>query len=127
MPDVIRKRFSTGAPPSSGLSFGPDWAGSPGDSVLSVCLQFGSTKTALLGARQPFSACPVVQGLIPAPYCLARRPDLPSPNAKLYKPSSPGDPMQIRKAVCVIAIQLSCSLTLLAQSRPKLNLDDFFN
>ena len=35
--------------------------------------------------------------------------------------------MQIRKAVCVVAIQLSCALTLVAQSRPKLNLDDFFN
>jgi dipeptidyl aminopeptidase/acylaminoacyl peptidase len=35
--------------------------------------------------------------------------------------------MPIRKAVCVVAIQLSCALSLLAQSKPKLNLDDFFN
>jgi dipeptidyl aminopeptidase/acylaminoacyl peptidase len=35
--------------------------------------------------------------------------------------------MQIRKSVCVVAIQLSCALTLFAQSKPKLNLDDFFN
>jgi len=35
--------------------------------------------------------------------------------------------MQIRKAVRVVAIQLSCALTLLAQSKPKLTLDNFFN
>ncbi len=35
--------------------------------------------------------------------------------------------MKIRKAVCVVAIQLSCALTLFAQAKPKLNLDDFFN
>ena len=35
--------------------------------------------------------------------------------------------MQIRKAVCVVAIQLSCALSLLAQAKPKLNLNDFFN
>src|SRR5215469_14514067 len=38
-----------------------------------------------------------------------------------------GDPMQIRKAACVLAIQLSCALTVFAQAKPKLNLDDFFN
>src|SRR5215472_19326868 len=35
--------------------------------------------------------------------------------------------MQIRKAVCVVAVQLSCALTLFAQAKPKLSLDDFFN
>ena len=35
--------------------------------------------------------------------------------------------MPIRKAVCVVAIQLSCAFTLFAQDKPKLNLDEFFN
>src|SRR5690349_16392482 len=39
----------------------------------------------------------------------------------------PRDPMQIGKAVCVVAVHLSCALTLFAQAKPKLNLDDFFN
>ena len=35
--------------------------------------------------------------------------------------------MRIQKLVCIVAVVLSCTLTVLAQSKPKLTLDEFFN
>jgi len=35
--------------------------------------------------------------------------------------------MQIQRTTCVVTLVLSCTLSILAQSKPKLTLDDFFN
>ena len=35
--------------------------------------------------------------------------------------------MRIQRTACVVTIVLSCTLSILAQAKPKLTLDDFFN
>jgi hypothetical protein len=35
--------------------------------------------------------------------------------------------MRIHKTTCVVVIVMSCALTVAAQSKPKLTLDEFFN
>src|ERR1700751_2982280 len=49
------------------------------------------------------------------------------PNPALYNASSHQEPMKIRKPVFLIISILSCALAVLAQNKPKLTLDEFFN
>src|SRR6201987_4354269 len=48
-------------------------------------------------------------------------------NPALYNASSHQEPMKIRKPVFLIISILSCALAVLAQNKPKLTLDEFFN
>src|ERR1700739_1135063 len=48
-------------------------------------------------------------------------------NPGLYNASSHRDPRKIRKPVSLIISILSCALAVLAQNKPKLTLDEFFN
>ena len=48
-------------------------------------------------------------------------------NPALYNASSHREPMKIRKPVFLIISILSCALAVLAQNKPKLTLDEFFN
>src|ERR1700751_3726152 len=48
-------------------------------------------------------------------------------NPALYNASSHQEPMKIRKPVFLLISILSCALAVLAQNKPKLTLDEFFN